>query len=897
MRNLLLGILLSIICITPAWSKVEFCKPDDSLRNIQNEVITEKIKSADITVLGIYFCHKNCDHFAPYFKKITLNSEKPANFSGELSGEIERHNPKSRIYEKDNFALSFNFDFLLKKPVEEKKYQKKFISGNYTNSKTTFKSRYLTYNYQMPTVPYSELFDYAQKEFGPYNSDENSWYDGFNAICGNIKEHERIPALLKPYCQNLIVFKSTDFENRNQSFYLRGNSVIDGKIDEDRADVSGFIYYIYAALDSITFADGSTKKFNEIIINEKEWLALKEKSELTLKGSVPWEGKGTEQSPFIIKSASDLLALSDNENYINGNYYFKQTEDITDLNSTVGVESWGAYKDNVMLCHYDNLIFSGHYDGNGKKISGLKIKNTEIKAKTIPEATNKDLTGLFRVCRNAEIKNLTIECDLDVKDSSYVGAIAGISENTIFSNITIKGNITGNENIGALSGVCYDSKLTDISSTAAINGNKNVGGIIGSASKTLLNNITVENTSITGEEHVGGIAGALSDKSVINNSKISADITAKSDNTLSPKQRSKKESYCGGAAGLINGFCSASKVKISGKITANKCAGGFAGLLTGNKKTDSEPDNYASISNFAEITALEGISGGIFGEATNNISISNCVNSGTIKGKTAGGISGLLAGFYSSPEKKYISAIINSCTNHGIVGTTNEIKCFNAGGIVGHLKDSGYVLNSYSDGNISSIEKCGGITSECNGFIKNCYAIGPLKTESSSTKVGGIAAYVFSYRPIGDVEIRVENCFTTNDTKYTDKKYENYSNENKTIADETKPKELIGKNMYFSSVDNIQLDSSWDQNIWQITKGKYPEFKNISEKINVTVSNNHIQQPLTNITNIENKKEENNAKTITEKENNSVINQVQETILSEKEAPVIIPQMLELEPE
>ncbi len=38
-------------------------------------------------------------------------------------------------------------------------------------------------------------------------------------------------------------------------------------------------------------------------------------------------------------------------------------------------------------------------------------------------------------------------------------------------------------------------------------------------------------------------------------------------------------------------------------------------------------------------------------------------------------------------------------------------------------------------------------------------------------------------------------------------------------------------------------------------------------------------------------------RTITPKENNPVIKQVQETILSEKEAPVIIPQMLELEPE
>lgn len=103
--------------------------------------------------------------------------------------------------------------------------------------------------------------------------------------------------------------------------------------------------------------------------------------------------------------------------------------------------------------------------------------------------------------------------------------------------------------------------------------------------------------------------------------------------------------------------------------------------------------------------------------------------------------------------------------------------------------------------------------------------------------------------------------------------------------------------MYFSSVDNIQLDSSWDQNIWQITKSKYPELKNISERTNETVSNKPVSQPLSAITNIENKKEEKTTKTITPKENNPVIKQVQETILSEKEAPVIIPQMLELEPE
>ena len=869
----ILGLLLSIVCSTGAYAKVEFIKPDKETVDITENVVSTKIKSANLTLLGIYFCHINCDFFEPYYKNITLDTEKTVNISHSMTGILERNREKFKVYEKDNFDLSFSLDLSLIQPTDEKKYGVTFIPVNLDNGKTHFSSRYSKYNYGDP-LPHYEIWEYQPKEFGPYKSDSKFGRIGFKAICGSSKDYNNFPAVLAPYSQNLVAFHSGDIDKG--SFHIRGNYLtVDGKIDQSRIDVSGFFFEIYAVVNSITFTDGSVRNFNTTSIEEKKWMALKDDSKYSLKRIIPWQGEGTENNPYLIKSYSDLLALTDGEDYINGNYYFKQTEDI----NVSDVQSWGAFKDNVILFHYDQLIFNGHYDGNNKKITGLKFVDTLSNDKTIPENKKKEMRGLFRFCRNAEIKNLTLECDIDAKESIEVGGLTGKAENSTFSNIMIKGKITGKENVGALMGSGKGCKLANINTSVTLKGLKNIGGVVGLASNVEFNNINVVKSEITGEEYVGGITGSMSDNSRISNSNVSAVVTAKFDPSISKKEKSRKKSYCGGVAGHVKEGCHASSVSVSGKITSETSSGGFAGNITANKKPDASPDKYENIVNSAEINATNGSAGGVSGEALNNIFITGCVNQGTIQGLKAGGIAGVLWGCYDSYKKAEMTAVVQSCANHGKVETTEQIKCYVAGGIVGNLKFYSKILDCYSDGAISSLERCGGIVGECNGYVSNCYGIGELKTKKDNRNIGGVAGYLWWSGPTKNKRIIIENCFSTPDAKITcGEKNPMGRKSDKVVPAEVAQDGIVGKNNYFASASSIELNSTWKPEFWEVTKGKYPVL--LSEK------KAYVHKAFTAETKFA-EKVESQPKTD---------NPPQEKVLSEEEAPRIVPQILELEP-
>ena len=92
--------------------------------------------------------------------------------------------------------------------------------------------------------------------------------------------------------------------------------------------------------------------------------------------------------------------------------------------------------------------------------------------------------------------------------------------------------------------------------------------------------------------------------------------------------------------------------------------------------------------------------------------ITNCTNSGTIIGTTAGGI-------VASPGILLGPCIIENCSNYGsIKGTT----C--AGGIVGVINDNqSTIRNSYNSGEISGTSEVGGILgrSQPSIIVSNCY--------------------------------------------------------------------------------------------------------------------------------------------------------------------------------
>jgi hypothetical protein len=150
--------------------------------------------------------------------------------------------------------------------------------------------------------------------------------------------------------------------------------------------------------------------------------------------------------------------------------------------------------------------FTGIFDGNGYKISGLWINTTTYSA------------GLFGYIYKAHIKNLGVEIDNQkggIKGQEYVGGIAGhVLIDSSIANSYSKGIVSGNNYIGGIAGYFGYSSIINSYSNGNINGGSNVGGIAGYVmSGNIANSYSTGNIS---GSNVGGIAGYIYDSNIMN---------------------------------------------------------------------------------------------------------------------------------------------------------------------------------------------------------------------------------------------------------------------------------------------------------------------------------------------------------------------------------------------
>lgn len=167
-------------------------------------------------------------------------------------------------------------------------------------------------------------------------------------------------------------------------------------------------------------------------------------------------GEGTESSPYLIQSVSDLQLLQKNvangQEYIDK--YFKQTNDI-DCSS---VDNWTPIGE-----FGTSIYFKGIYDGNGHTISNLRCISDEN-------------VGLFGQLGG------TI-CNLGIIDSEFTGAYLGVfSSHAVNSSATIIN--------------CY-------SYNNVVNGNR-AGGIADNFIGNIVN--CVSDSTCNGSEMVGSIS-------------------------------------------------------------------------------------------------------------------------------------------------------------------------------------------------------------------------------------------------------------------------------------------------------------------------------------------------------------------------------------------------------
>lgn len=206
-------------------------------------------------------------------------------------------------------------------------------------------------------------------------------------------------------------------------------------------------------------------------------------------------GSGTQDSPYLISSADDLVEFSElindpltNKMFVN--CYYKQTADIDMTGNAftpIGIQS---------------ASFKGNYNGNYCKINGLQLN------------TSAAYTGLFGRCGKATISNLVVHGTVS-STKNVVGGIAGeIGYGGKIENCAFYGDVSGADYVGGIVGnIENGGTITRCYHMGNVTGNKYVGGIAGEA--RVGKNANSSNIKISSSYHAGGTVSGTSNGGIV----------------------------------------------------------------------------------------------------------------------------------------------------------------------------------------------------------------------------------------------------------------------------------------------------------------------------------------------------------------------------------------------
>lgn len=245
------------------------------------------------------------------------------------------------------------------------------------------------------------------------------------------------------------------------------------------------------------------------------------------QGNTSWSGDGTEESPYEISDLSDLAGLSEMvaAGSVPEGTYFVLTNDIEIGNLNKSWNPIGWYENASDLGGTVRHKFTGHFDGAGHTISGLKVVDT---------AHDLNNVGLFGAVDGGSIKNLTVESDSGVHGADNVGILAGsIEGDTIVYNVTVSGSISASGDAGAIAGQIVGDKNAKAGTVTVENcaadgvymqstgTNSYVGGIAGNVQNANIVDVTVRTYNgdanrIQGKGYVGGVVGRQNRSNIYN---------------------------------------------------------------------------------------------------------------------------------------------------------------------------------------------------------------------------------------------------------------------------------------------------------------------------------------------------------------------------------------------
>lgn len=258
-----------------------------------------------------------------------------------------------------------------------------------------------------------------------------------------------------------------------------------------------------------------------------------------------------ESEPILIKNAEQLAYLAEQVN-AGESYqytYFKLADDINLANkpwTPIGVGS---------------VSFHGNFDGNGKRILGLKVEG------------DFHVAGLFSYVADGIIKNVVVEsADIDVS-SGEAAVLCGYVQGATIENCSVRGTVesTGGYIGGLVGHLRLSSTMRGCTAEVSVKGGAFVGGLCGFVDEgSTISGCSIVNSYVEGTDDfyggVGGIAGAMEyENIVVENCGFSGTV--------------KGAEYVGGAVGRVDQYAVA---KLSGLVvSADVLSGGIGGGLVG----------------------------------------------------------------------------------------------------------------------------------------------------------------------------------------------------------------------------------------------------------------------------------------------------------------------------
>ncbi len=409
--------------------------------------------------------------------------------------------------------------------------------------------------------------------------------------------------------------------------------------------------------------------------------------------------RATESSATMIYTVEDLVNVSNN---LSGNYRLANDIDLTSYLNTK-TNGWAAIGP-----------FSGKFDGDGHKITGLWHNSGGA------------YKGLFSTANNATIKNLNVELGSKGMSGAYeVGGIVGTAMGaTVIENCTVSGGqikVTGGGYAGGIvgksngpNGKIINCTVSNV--TTSTSGNYS-GGIIGVAYKTTITGCKTVDVQAEGTSYVGGLAGAMHGQSVITDSSAAGGTI------------DARASYAGGFIGAMyeQSTISRCNAEFESVKASTSYAGGFIG--TAYEKADISYC-YAT----ADVSAVYGNYVGGFAGELNSATVTNACAKGNVaavNGQVAGGFAGIA----------YAQSSLTRCNALGNVSSNGNY----AGGLLGqlHAGSINYAstveqCSAYGNVTVKGIVAGGLIGESLYSKVSNSYARGDV---SGTLSVGGLVGY------------------------------------------------------------------------------------------------------------------------------------------------------------